>query len=114
MTLPGDFLIRPYEVGVSGFEPLTFHAASPGKARAAAWRAYTACHECSFGAFLSLSSVRRAFKPRAGFGERIFVSGRLAYRVPPDMDVPKRNVRFVYPGATVILEAHPSDVTVPA
>ncbi len=101
------FRLKTYEVSVPGFDPATYFAASPGKARAACWRDYQICHEISFRDFLGISRVRRGTDPE-DLGKPITVSGKPAHLVPKS----GHYVSFVYPGEETILLSHPSDVAV--
>lgn len=101
------FVLKPYEVHVSGFGAHFYAAASPGKARAAAWLDYSEARGTSFKAFLSLSSVRRIDPPER-FGEAITVGGAPAFFVSGGHH--SHYVRFVRPGSPDIRYSHPADV----
>lgn len=105
-----DLLLKAYSVTVDGFMPITYYAASPGKARAAAFRHYRSSYtECTFHRFLYLSTVHRT-EPEPEFGEPIYIEGKPAFRVP----IPEGHyVGFVWPGETIILRSHPRDVSRP-
>lgn len=98
--------IRTYEVRVQGFPPSLYSARLPGKALAAAWRAWGAVSDAPFGEFLKISSVRRAADP-PGIGERIMVAGQPATRVIGY----GQYVHFMRDDSDTILCSHPSDVT---
>ena len=103
--------VKPYSVKVDGFDPITFYAASPGKARSLAFTSYTAAFtECTFHRFLCLSTVRRG-DPDDGYGERIFVEGKPAFRIPEPYA--KNRVRFCWPDGEITMVSHPRDVSVP-
>ena len=100
-------LVKPYSVRVDGFPELTYYGASPGQARAAAWRNYSESFECPFKDFLRISRVRKGVA-ECGFGERIVVAGQDAFRVP--MRNHGHYVGFVRPGETQVHLSHPRDV----
>ena len=103
----GAVPVKPYKVTVSGYDPIVYYAATAGKARAKAWRDFTAAYECSFRDFLSRSTVCKG-EPGAGYGEKILVEGRAAFRVPDAWG--GRRIAFVWPDSDRILMAHPRDV----
>ena len=107
--MPDELKVKPYSVTVDGYMPITFYAASPGKARAKAWRAYTVAFDCTFAAFLAKSQIRRG-TPGPGYGEAILVEGRPAYRIPIDEG---HYVGFCRPGGEEVMRCHPRDVSVP-
>lgn len=101
------FLLKAYSVSVSGFPDAPYYAASPAKARAAAWRDYSHAYDhCSFKDFMKQSSVRRAQSTPPRFGDKIEVAGAEAYWVKSD----GHYVWFVRPGQSQILLSHPNDV----
>ena len=101
-----SFVLKMYSVRVDGFGWSDWEGRSPGQARAAAWRSYTACSDISFRRFLKISSVRRAIEPE-GFGRPILVGDVIAYWVGWN----GQYVRFVRPGSHVIVLSHPNDVS---
>lgn len=107
--MPDALKVKPYSVTVDGFMPITFYAASPGKARAAAWRQYCHAFPCSFGDFLVKSQVHKG-RPGHGYGEAILVEGEPAYRIPIDEG---HYVGFCRPGGEEVLRCHPRDVSIP-
>ncbi|MEI9428704.1 hypothetical protein [Mesorhizobium sp. Cs1299R1N3] len=102
------FTLKMYHVTVSGFPASPQPAATPAKARAACWREYTVAYECSFREFLKRSTVERVEPPK-GFGERIAVSGKAAYRVTGIHS--GQYVAFVREDSDIILRSHPADVS---
>lgn len=103
-----DFRIKQYVVAVNGYIDHTYYAASPGRARAQAWRLYQCADpNCTFRDFLRRSAARRSHDqtpPR--FGEAIMVAGAPAYWIRSD----GHYVWFVRPGQETILLSHPNDV----
>lgn len=99
--------IRPYSVKVNGFPPYTFFVASPGKARAEAWRAYgNYSSATSFGDFLKISRVTRA-PATAHFGREVTVAGAPAYLVA--LSAHGNNHHFVRPDSETVMLAHEID-----
>ena len=108
--MTGPLKVKPYSVAVDGFMPITYYAASPGKARAKAFRDYSvAFSDCTFHRFLCLSSVHKG-TPGAGYGEEILVEGEPAYRIPINEG---HYVGFCRPGGEEVMRCHPRDVRVP-
>ncbi len=105
----GGFLIKRYVVLVSGFPEHVYYAASPGKARAQAWRDYGYADQfCDFKRFLRISTIRVDTRPPPPrFGEEITVAGARAYWVKSN----GHYVSFVRSGKDTILLSHPNDVT---
>ena len=102
------FMLKPYTVTVDGFSGIIYSTASRGKALAEAWRDYQILGYVAFGDFLKIARVRLSDKPPR-FGEPIEVAGHPAFYVGESMQY----VRFVRPGQTVTLLAHPADVKAP-
>ncbi|RVK60566.1 hypothetical protein CN155_04715 [Sinorhizobium meliloti] len=100
-----DFLLKRYDVNVSGFPSHPYDAHSPGAARVKAWHSYCSYRHVSFKEFMKISVVRRGTDPE-GYGRLILVGGREAFLVSRD----HHDVRFVRPGETVIFRSHPLDV----
>lgn len=99
--------IRPYSVKVNGFPAYTFFAASPGKARAEAWRSYgNYSSATTFGEFLKISRVTRAAAP-SEFGREVIVAGRPAYLVA--LSTHGNNHHFVRPDSDTVMLAHEAD-----
>jgi hypothetical protein len=103
-TIPNaDFVLRRYVVSVEGWGESTVLAASRGKAMADSWRS-DAFEGYSFGAFLKIARCRLDWwqpKPK-----EITVLGKRALYLGHN----RQYVQFVYPGAEVVLNAHPYDV----
>ncbi len=60
--------MRTYEVSVSGYGSSVYTGDTPAQARAAAWREFQSAYECTFKAFLKMSSVRKIeMPPSAGY-----------------------------------------------
>ncbi len=100
------FLLKAYSVAVSGFAPISYDAPSPGKARSKAWHAYRNYRDVPFKEILRISIVSRV-DPPPGFGERITVGGRPAYRCLASYG---QYTRFVRDDSDVVLLSHPADV----
>ena len=100
----GKLLLKPYTVKVQGFDPITYFAPSHGVARAKAWRGYCSYNDINFGEFMRISTVRRAPNP-PGYGDRIIVADKPAYRIPD-----RFGTHFVRPNDTVVMSCHPSEV----
>jgi len=99
------FLLKRYDVTVSGFPSHPYDAHSPGTARVKAWHAYCSYRHVSFKEFMQISVVRRGTDP-TGYGRPILVGGRPAFFVSSDAQY----VRFVRPGETQTFFSHPLDV----
>lgn len=99
------FLLKRYDVAVSGFPSYPYDAHSPGAARVKAWHSYCSYQPVSFKEFMKISIVRRGKAPD-GYGRPILVGGTPAYFVSND----NQYVRFVRPGETQTLFSHPLDV----
>ena len=104
-------LVKPWIVEVANFDPVVYYAHSPGAARAECWRGYTVCHDIPFSRFLLISRVRKGV-PGDGYGDKIFVQGKPAYRIP-HVFPPNLNVRFCWPNDKRVLISHPRDVSTP-
>lgn len=100
------FLIKRYDVKVTGFPSYPYDAPSAGVARSKAWDSYRSYSDISFKEFLKISTVRRGTEPE-GYGRRIMVSGKLAYFVSSCGHA----TRFVLPGETTVFYSHPLDVS---
>lgn len=99
-------LIKQYTVLVNGYPDVQFLAASPGKARAVAWRSYQSSHSnCTFKQFLKISRVRRAGMPKGW--RRILVNGKAAWFLG------KRGngVTFCRDDSETVLYVHEMEVT---
>jgi hypothetical protein len=99
------FLLKRYEVSVSGFPAHGYDAHSPAAARVKAWHAYCSYRHCSFKEFMTISKIRRGVDPE-GYGRPILVGGREAFWVGSD----SQYVKFVLPGKKQTLISHPLDV----
>jgi hypothetical protein len=100
------FLLKKYQVTVSGFPAHSYDAHSPAAARVQAWHSYCSYRQCSFKEFLRISTIRRGEDPD-GYGRAILVGGKPAHFVSKD----QQYVRFVRPGETISLISHPLDVS---
>lgn len=100
-----EFLLKRYDVSVSGFPPHGYDAPSPGAARVKAWHSYCSYRHVSFKEFMQISVVRRGKAPE-GYGRKILVSGSEAFFVCNS----GHEVRFVKPGETTVYNSHPMDV----
>lgn len=100
------FLLKKYDVTVSGFPTHTYDAASLGHARSLAWQSYCSYRAVSFRDFLKMSSARRSTSTPDGYGRRILVSGKPAYFVSDT----GQYIRFVRDHETQVLSSHPLDV----
>lgn len=104
------FLLKAYAVTVPGYwPPMNYEGATHGQARAKAFGQYRSAFESTtYRDFMRLRvSVKRLEPLPETFGQRIWVSGRPAYRC---LAGPGQYVRFVRPGATQVLSSHPADV----
>ncbi|AEH88173.1 hypothetical protein [Mesorhizobium opportunistum] len=101
-----SFLLKPYAVAVYGYNEVQYEAASPAKARAKAWRDFTSAHDCSFHDFLIRSTVRRIPDPPR-FGEKVLVSGEVAYLCLPSHN---QYTRFAREDSEGVFYSHPADV----
>lgn len=100
------FILKAYEVIISGWPPAKYEAKSPSQARAKAWRDYTAAFDVSFRDFLKISSIRR-MEPPERFGEEITVCGVRAYLC---LGLHGQYVRFCRDDSDVVLLSHPNDI----
>lgn len=100
-----DFLLKRYDVSVSGFSVHGYDAPTPGAARVKAWHSYCSYRHVTFKEFMQISVVRKGTPPE-GYGRKILVSGREAFFVANS----GHEVRFVLPGETAIYNSHPLDV----
>lgn len=108
MGVMTDLLMKIYSVEVAGWGTGDYYAASPGKARAAAWRGFPC--DYSFKDFLRVSRVTRQREPE-NFGEPILVGGEPAYRLCGANNYPGQYVCFARPGGEIVYLSHPADVT---
>jgi hypothetical protein len=99
------FLIKRYDVTVSGFPVHAYDAHSPAAARVKAWHSYCSYRHCSFKEFMTISTIRRGEDPE-GYGNPILVGGKQAFWVGADAQY----VKFVLPGETQTFISHPLDV----
>lgn len=99
------FLMKRYNVSVTGFPALLYDAHSPGSARVKAWHSYCSYRHVTFKEFMKISVVRRGQDPE-GYGRSILVSGQQAYFLKGDAG----SVKFVRPNETQELYSHPFDV----
>lgn len=100
-----DFIVKPFEVSVSGHGVGIYFTSSCGKALAKAWRCDAFDH-LSFKQFLKIAKARSVSPTWERFGEGITVCGKPAYLI----DANKQYVHFCYPGSDVVSNAHPFDV----
>lgn len=103
------FKLKEYRVSIAGYPgSVLYVAASPGKARAKAWRDLgNAESGVTYRAFLGRSSVRVAREfGDADFGKPITVRGQAAFYVGRRGD----GYRFCWPGHETIMVAHPLEV----
>ena len=104
------FLIKRFDVTVSGFRAHGYDAPTPGVARVKAWHSYCSYRAVTFKEFMKISVVRKGQAPE-GYGRKILVGGREAFFVGNS----GHEVRFVLPGETTVFNSHPLDVSeVPA
>lgn len=101
-----SFLLKPYGVTVYGYSEVSYEAASPAKARAKAWRDFTSAYDCCFRDFLSRSTVRRIPDPPR-FGEKVLVSGEVAYLCLPSHN---QYTRFAREDSEGVFYSHPAHV----
>lgn len=80
-------------------------ATTRGKALANAWRC-DAFSGSTFGAFLRHARCRRDTTTPPRYGDEITVNGKPAFFIESN----RQYVRFCYPGADHVLNAHPYDV----
>lgn len=100
------FLLKRYDVTVSGFPSHPYDAHSPGAARVQSWHSYRSYRDVSFKEFMKISVVRRGTDPE-GYGRPILVSGKPAHFVGSN----SQYVRFALPGETQTFYSHPLDVS---
>jgi hypothetical protein len=103
--------IRTYEISVDGWGEAKYSARSPGKARARAYSDWSSAagSSCTFGEFLTFSTVRRVPDP-PGCGDRIVVSGETVTRVYHPL-MGSNYVYFMRDDGDAVLSSHPSDVS---
>ncbi len=98
-----DFVLRRYEITVTGWGSGIYLAKTRGKAMADAWRS-DAFLGYTFAEFLRMARCRlTAYQP---VPDEITVSGKRALGLGHN----GQYVQFVYPEKDVVLNAHPLDV----
>lgn len=97
------FVLRRFEVEVSGYGSGVYLARTRGKAMADAWRSDAFSH-LSFGEFIKVATCRLSrHQPTPN---EITVSGKPALGLGHN----GQYVQFVWPGGEVVLNSHPLDV----
>lgn len=103
------FILKKYDVTVSGYGTASFFAKSISQARAKACRSLQSCNDrITFKDFLKMRpTVARVDAPEK-FGEKIMVSGKQAHFVE---HAGGNSIRFCYPDCDTTLISHELDVT---
>jgi hypothetical protein len=95
---------RSYDVCVKGFDPVTYIANTPGKARAKAYRSYTDAYDIDFKRFLKISTIRRNKEKNL---KPILVQGKPAWQT---YDTKGNSIPFVYNDTDFEMRSHILDV----
>src|ERR1700749_1405511 len=101
----GEFVLKRWDVEVSGYGSAVQCAKTRGRALADAWRC-DAFSNWTFGQFLKRARCTRSRYVPDRWGDPITIEGRPAFFV----DSNQQYVQFAYPGKDVVLNAHPYDV----
>lgn len=99
------FLLKIYEVCVSGFPGVRYCTPTPGSAMSKAWYDYSVAFDVNFKDFLKIARIHRV-KPPEDFGAEITINGKKAFYVSQD----GQYVHFTRPGDSRVLLSHPNDV----